>query len=133
MRRTPSLVSLLAGLCLGGALFVVGCRQGANDRCEVDNDCQTGLLCIRSAMKDDGICKGSVPDAAVIADAGGAEPVRPTDVAPADATGVTAGAIDASVDAAVDAAAAAAADAGSDAPTDGASDLAALVPDASSN
>jgi hypothetical protein len=108
MRRTPSPLSLLA-LCLGGALLVLGCKQSANERCEVSDDCQAGLTC-QGAEKGEGICKGLGGDAAVpVADAAGAlDQVRLDVTTGADATAVTDGA---TLDGATDAADGAAADA----------------------
>jgi hypothetical protein len=54
---------LAAGLCLGGALLLVGCKQSENQRCEVDNDCSTGLKCV-NFEKGDGTCKSTATDAA---------------------------------------------------------------------
>jgi hypothetical protein len=50
-------VGLLAALSLGG------CKQGVNDRCEVDTDCQTGLSCRSTVCCVPGHCPGEVADA----------------------------------------------------------------------
>jgi hypothetical protein len=123
MRRTPSLVSLLTGLCLGGVLFLAGCKQATGDRCEVDNDCQTGLVCSVGAKMGMGMCctPGTPLCTSEMAsiDAGGG---RDTGAAPAaDAAVITDAMVDGSTDTA-----AAAADGSSDAPADGATDLAPL-------
>jgi hypothetical protein len=127
MRRNPALVSLLAGLSLGGVLLMAGCRQSSGDRCEVSNDCESGLVCSLAARTGMGRCcvpgtaqctsETSPPDGGLDAATGGA---------PTDATVVTDGATDASTDVL-------ASDAPTDAPADLATDLAAPLPDASSN
>jgi hypothetical protein len=42
--RLTALFALLAPLCLAA-----GCKQGAGDRCQVQSDCDSGLLCILPA------------------------------------------------------------------------------------
>jgi hypothetical protein len=125
---------LLAGLCLGGALMVTGCKQAENDRCEVDNDCETGLTCVRSAMRDDGVCK-SMGDAGVVVapplpDAG---PDTLADGSPADAA--VDGAIEAGTDGTVGGDGARDVPVTSDGPaaTDVSGDIAVPALDASSN
>jgi hypothetical protein len=49
--------SLLAVFALAAALGSSGCNQGAGQRCEVDRDCQQGLLCGQKAPDSSGgIC-----------------------------------------------------------------------------
>jgi hypothetical protein len=42
--RLTALFALLAPLCLAA-----GCQQGVGDRCQVQSDCQDGLLCVLPA------------------------------------------------------------------------------------
>ncbi|HXU74872.1 MAG TPA: hypothetical protein VN947_36505 [Polyangia bacterium] len=42
--RLTAVVALLAPLCL-----VAGCKQGVGDRCQVQTDCDDGLLCVLNA------------------------------------------------------------------------------------
>jgi hypothetical protein len=42
--RLTAVFALLAPLCL-----VAGCKQGVGDRCQVQSDCDDGLLCILPA------------------------------------------------------------------------------------
>ena len=42
--RLTAVVVLLAPLCLAA-----GCKQGAGDRCQVQSDCDDGLLCVLPA------------------------------------------------------------------------------------
>lgn len=48
-------------LIVGAALFTLaGCKQGAGDRCQVQSDCEDGLLCILPAggtPQSGGICE----------------------------------------------------------------------------
>ncbi len=45
---------LVAGLCGAVAL---GCGQDEGDRCEVDSDCGSGLMCDLTASSNNGICR----------------------------------------------------------------------------
>lgn len=42
--RLTAVVALLAPLCL-----VAGCKQGVGERCQVQTDCDDGLLCVLAA------------------------------------------------------------------------------------
>lgn len=42
--RLTAVVALLAPLCLA-----TGCKQGVGDRCQVQTDCDDGLLCVLNA------------------------------------------------------------------------------------
>jgi hypothetical protein len=42
--RLSAVLALLAPLCL-----VAGCKQGVGDRCQVQSDCDDGLLCVLQA------------------------------------------------------------------------------------
>jgi hypothetical protein len=42
--RLTAVFALLAPLCL-----VAGCKQGVGDRCQVQSDCDDGLLCVLPA------------------------------------------------------------------------------------
>ena len=48
-------------LIVGAALFTLaGCKQGAGDRCQVQSDCEDGLLCILPAggtPQSGGVCQ----------------------------------------------------------------------------
>lgn len=57
-------------IALSSALGLAGCKQGAGDRCELDTDCEDGLLCDGITMT----CQqpgqgGQVPDAGPTPDA----------------------------------------------------------------
>ena len=63
------LIVLLAGLALSG------CKQGEGDRCQVQSDCDDGLLCIlppEGTPQSGGVCQrpGAIGgDMAVVSDA----------------------------------------------------------------
>jgi len=67
--RLSAVLALLAPLCL-----VAGCKQGVGDRCQVQSDCDDGLLCVLQAgatPQAGGTCQmqgGSGADMAVPAD-----------------------------------------------------------------
>jgi len=42
--RSTAVLALLAPLCLAA-----GCKQGVGDRCQVQSDCDTNLLCVLPA------------------------------------------------------------------------------------
>jgi len=50
-------------LCAFAGAFVlcVGCKQGDGDRCQVDSDCGSGLVCRQTGSPGNGICKSSNP------------------------------------------------------------------------
>jgi hypothetical protein len=69
MLRTPRfLLVTLACLPLAGGLLAGGCGQGEGDRCEIDDDCSTGLVCVLNQGRSDGACRTQIttrqPDAA---------------------------------------------------------------------
>ncbi len=37
---------ILVGGALAVAIWAVGCKQGRGDRCQVDSDCDTNLICV---------------------------------------------------------------------------------------
>ncbi len=66
-------------------LLIAGCKQGIGDRCQVEADCETGLVCNQADMK----CQatGSKPEDAMVPDAPkGDGGVDATTDAPRDAT-----------------------------------------------
>jgi hypothetical protein len=81
MRRLAfvSAIVLATGLA---ASAVSGCKQKDGERCQIDDDCETGHLC----AKGPGICVPSLPDAGGnIADAHPADAsfdARPVDATP---------------------------------------------------
>ena len=91
MSRLPRVVAVAAALASGWLLTASGCKQGAGDRCEVDNDCSAGLVCY-NPMGSNGICTehpgATVPDASTDVSA----PVLPDAApdAPADSAADTA-------------------------------------------
>ena len=67
--RTVASVAALALLVLSGT----ACKQGAGDRCELDSDCASGLVCSKGnqvTVAESGICVSKNPttamDAAVV-------------------------------------------------------------------
>ena len=48
-----SLAFALAGTLVLGA----GCSQGEGDRCEIDSDCASGLVCADTGSRHNGICR----------------------------------------------------------------------------
>jgi hypothetical protein len=57
MRRLRTVLSLAALILLISS--GVACKQGAGDRCEIDSDCQSGLVCNNGFNKTDpqgGMC-----------------------------------------------------------------------------
>jgi hypothetical protein len=82
-------VALVVSIALGALLGMAACKSGQGERCQIKDDCESGLVCTNLGFCDtnspDNTPDGSPPDA------------RP----PAD--GGIDGAIDASVDGAPDA------------------------------
>jgi hypothetical protein len=71
LRRLVLMLVLIAPLA-----FAAGCAQGQGERCQVQSDCATGLLCILPAggtPQAGGTCQGSV-------DAGILDMTMPNDV-----------------------------------------------------
>jgi hypothetical protein len=77
---SPSPRPLVAAVLLAGALLT-GCKQGAGERCEVGNDCQSGLTCQKLNNSDVGQCK----DPALVAPTADAAPMVDTRVQTPDA------------------------------------------------
>jgi hypothetical protein len=71
---SPSPRLLVAAVLLAGALLT-GCKQGAGERCEIGNDCESGLVCEKlTTATGEGQCKNPalitpVADAAPTVDA----------------------------------------------------------------
>jgi hypothetical protein len=119
MLRTPrSLLVTLACLPLAAGLLAGGCGQGEGDRCEIDDDCGGGLVCVLNQQgRSDGTCRTQItvrpPDAAAAPDRmpadAPADTATTTDTAaPADTAG------DTSTDGTVDGTTATVPDAGPD-------------------
>ena len=110
--RVISLACAFAGT-LG---LLAGCSQGEGDRCEVDSDCSSGLICSPTGSPHNGVCRPiSNPGAGGSTGQDAASPVATADAA-SDGPAVTA---DVGGGAAADAAAildAAGADGGVDTP-----------------
>jgi hypothetical protein len=56
---------LIVGSALLSSLLLVGCRQGEGDRCQVQADCEDGLICqlpVQGSPQSGGVCNrpGSV-------------------------------------------------------------------------
>ena len=79
--RLVAFVALLAPLCLSA-----GCLQGLNERCQVQSDCQDGLLCVLAAgatPQSGGTCQAPTTASTDMA-------VTPTaDLSTLDMTGIT--------------------------------------------
>jgi hypothetical protein len=59
MRRWPARSLLLVGLL--SAVGVAACKQDANERCQQDSDCASGLVCvIRDNIEVSGVCLGTM-------------------------------------------------------------------------
>lgn len=60
MTRARRLVAVLA---LAAPLFLAaGCKQGVGDRCQTNDDCDTGLTCVLpsgGSVQAGGTCKGT--------------------------------------------------------------------------
>jgi hypothetical protein len=80
----PALV--LVGLVTAGVLALAGCKQGEGERCQIDDDCASGLVCNQATQ----LC-------ARPGSSGGIDAEPPIDAADVDA------AIDAPIDAPEDA------------------------------
>ncbi len=76
MRR---LLSLTTAIVLTAPLvFVAGCKQGVGDRCQVQSDCDDGLICVLPAggtPQAGGTCQA--PSSGAPADLGGADLTAP--------------------------------------------------------
>jgi hypothetical protein len=89
----------LSALLLAG-LAAVGCSQGLGDRCQIDTDCESGLVCSLAdqtcqspvSAQSDG---GGLPDATPHVDADLTPDAAVPDAAPVDATLADAAAPDA--------------------------------------
>lgn len=65
-------------LALGlGLALVAGCKQGEGDRCEIDDDCESGLQCCTGSNTCRPSCVTNQPDAAVHLDARVTEDASP--------------------------------------------------------
>jgi hypothetical protein len=89
------LLPTAAGLVL--LLGVSGCRQGENDRCQIDSDCDNGLYCelAGNSRAQGGYCRlinAATPDLSTPAPTGDAAP--PADMAAAADLGDLAAAVD---------------------------------------
>jgi hypothetical protein len=78
---------VLLGFLTGGVALLIGCKQGEGQRCQVNDDCDTGLVCNQAT--DPPTCQSSgsfdpidasVPEASVDA---------PTDTTDAPTDGAT--------------------------------------------
>lgn len=60
------LLAITAALALAGASLVAACKQGEGDRCQVDADCDDGLICNQAtqscAKTSGGGIDADVPD-----------------------------------------------------------------------
>jgi len=69
---------LAPALC-GGAMLLplCACSEGENDPCQVDGDCDTGLICLRAPRSDRGTCENpkSLADASVAGSDAGEGPL----------------------------------------------------------
>lgn len=78
------IVRTIAQLC-GGALAAVlllSCTQGANEPCQIDRDCTSGLVCRRGPGSDRGRCEDAnriVDEPAAGLDASANDPPLPPD------------------------------------------------------
>ena len=72
LARTTALLLLAAPLGLG----LSGCKQGINDRCQVQSDCDDGLICVLPA--------GATPQAGGSCQqpGGGVDMSTPSDILP---------------------------------------------------
>jgi hypothetical protein len=43
-------IALVCAFTIGVGAWVVGCKQGEGDRCQVDDDCASGLVCNRATQ-----------------------------------------------------------------------------------
>ena len=68
------LIRLIAPL-----LLVAACKQGVGSRCQIDSDCESGLVCSTAEPKTCRLAGTEIPDAAVLPDA------RVIDAGPPDA------------------------------------------------
>ena len=57
MRGTLTQLLFAAGLVLVGGAALAGCKQGQNERCEVNSDCQAGLVCNPTMDLSNGVCQ----------------------------------------------------------------------------
>jgi len=57
VKRVFGRSALAATLTLSAVLVLPSCEQGEGDRCELDDDCASGLRCDKPALSNDGVCR----------------------------------------------------------------------------
>jgi hypothetical protein len=65
MMRTGIPKMLLGAALLSSVLSLGGCKQNEGERCQIDDDCSTGLICVLIGSTRDvgGYCKSTTPTA----------------------------------------------------------------------
>ena len=58
VRIARAFVRFMLGITLGGLLWGA-CAQDEGDRCEVTDDCKSGLLCVKMSNQISGVCESS--------------------------------------------------------------------------
>jgi hypothetical protein len=97
----PSLRRLLfASLVLAASLAASACKQGAGDRCQIDDDCSGDLICTNLGFC--GTNSQNTQDAAPLPDAR-PDAMDSIDAEPPDASGIDADIDAAAADASIDA------------------------------
>ena len=63
MMRTGTPIMLLGAALLTSLLSLGGCKQNEGERCQIDDDCSTGLYCelIGPTRDVGGYCKSTIP------------------------------------------------------------------------
>ena len=84
--RSKIVTSLIASLATSALL---ACTQAAGETCQIDSDCEDGLVCRRESSAERGLClqREKFPDAGEVA----GDPVLPPDMPEDDAGAATAG------------------------------------------
>jgi hypothetical protein len=92
MTRLISIPGLCSSLVLC-ALALGGCARGENDSCQLNGDCDDGLICVRARGSERGTCEDpdeieNAEDAGAIPDAAALPPIGEDDAGASDAGAV---------------------------------------------
>jgi hypothetical protein len=79
----------LLAVTFAAALASIGCKQGRGDRCQINEDCEEGLLCIYPGVPNSAIGGQCEPTAALF-DAGLSDRLLPIDAPEVDASAIDA-------------------------------------------
>jgi hypothetical protein len=66
-----------SALMCAGLLLLSACSQGENDPCQIDSDCDSGLICVRARAAERGTCENpkTLQDAGILTTDSGTTPL----------------------------------------------------------